>query len=115
MRALILDDDPMASYVLVLHLKRKMKGKFSYSIETSPICAVDRLQKKERFDLIITDYNMGEMTGYEVASVARRVGYRCPIIYMTALDITGDYIVDKVIRKPILESDVADLARFLNG
>ncbi len=44
--------------------------------------AIDRITEN-RYDLIVTDWNMPQFTGLDVIKAARQNGHKCPIILQT--------------------------------
>ena len=57
---------------------------------------------KGHFDLIVTDYQMPEMTGIELATIIRNQGFDIPIIMITASQILPEEssVVNEVLAKP---------------
>jgi CheY-like chemotaxis protein len=76
----------------------------------------------QRFDLVLTDEVMPEMTGTELAMAVHQLCPKLPIVLMTAYsgNIHADQLraagISEVINKPLLSARLADcLARHLNG
>lgn len=66
---LIVDDDKVVREFLQEFLKLKLHGFEVHSVNNG-ISALNLL-KKERFDIIITDYSMPEMNGIELTKIVR--------------------------------------------
>jgi len=76
----------------------------------------------DRFDAILTDEAMPELTGSELAREVRRLRPAMPIILMTGygggklMDQATEIGVNEVLRKPLRRRDLADsLSRILDG
>lgn len=79
---LIVDDD----HVLGANLKELLSG-----CGYRPTCTLSgtealRLVKKEDFQLVLTDYKMPEMNGFEVIKSIKMIKQELPVILMTASD-----------------------------
>jgi CheY-like chemotaxis protein len=84
---LLVDDDET-----ILHLySDTLKGVgFTVTRERSPIDALDRIMKQQKFDLLITDIRMVEMDGWTLIDTIRKdldiSELVLPIIVMSAYD-----------------------------
>jgi len=71
--------------------------------------------KRDRFDLVITDYFMPEMRGDEMAANLRRLAPSQPILMLTgsaeALD-TSKLLINALLRKPF---SIGDLRQAIGG
>ena len=113
---LFVDDE-----LTVLSVIAKMVIKLGFSIETmsSPLQALELFhQNPARFDIIITDLTMPEMTGIELAEKLHGARPQLPIILMTGygkdLEQTtplSHYGICKLLKKPV---KMADLASTIN-
>lgn len=112
MRVLIVDDDPVSNYILVLHLKKNGPRGIHYSIETCPLATLERLKRYDPFDIIFLDLVMPKMTGTELMEAARKLGYTCPIILVTARKMDAPKGFDAALQKPIISEEIKGL---LNG
>ena len=75
-KILVIDDEPAVATVIT-HMLRD----YDTSAETDPRRAVDRIAHGERFDLILCDLNMPEMSGRDVyEAVQREYGGRPPMM-----------------------------------
>jgi len=79
---LVVDDDPLANRIAMSALSR---ANLIGQAAENPIAALELLSKK-RFDLVLLDIEMPQMTGFEVCRKLRSMpGYeRTPVIYVTA-------------------------------
>ncbi len=105
----------------VLKIMTMMVTKLGFSIEAirSPLLALDLFrQNPERFDIIITDLTMPEMTGIELAEKLHKTKPQLPVILMTGygkdLEQTtplSHYGICKFLKKPF---KLAELASTIN-
>ena len=72
---LLVDDEPDLLEVAKIHLERS--GSFSVDTCESAPCALSSLQKK-RYDAIIADYDMPDMTGLELVRMLADKGCHAP-------------------------------------
>lgn len=118
-RVLVVDDHPIN-----LFFAKKLLAKFGLSSVDTAESGKDALNLIEngRYDLVITDCQMPEMDGYEVARIIRKdlKNTHMPVIAMTANAMVGDKDkciaagMDDYISKPINESRMAEvLAKWL--
>ena len=77
----LVDDEP-----LVVRALSRMLGDEGYVIlpHDDPTKVVARFNAGERPDLLITDHDMPEMTGFSLAAAARELGYQGPILVLSA-------------------------------
>ena len=66
-KILVIDDEPAVATVIA-----RMLRDYDTSAETDPRRAVDRIAHGERFDLILCDLNMPEMSGRDVYEAVQR-------------------------------------------
>jgi CheY-like chemotaxis protein len=85
-RVLVLDDDQAMAQTAVLILNRL--GYESQS-ETNPAKSIRRILDNE-FDLLLTDYRMPGLNGFQVAHLLRTMGSMIPIILHTGEEGTFD-------------------------
>ncbi len=102
-RILIVDDDPM-----VLGMVSKMMQRIGYQTTTAMdgLMALNFL-KKGPYDLVITDYNMPFIDGYELADQIKETHFGTKVIVMTGncdedvLDmLKASNIIDGFLLKP---------------
>jgi len=80
-RVLFVDDDNALGIAFCRSLSRRgLEAVWS----SSPIEALDRLSR-ERFDVVVTDYNMSPLTGTEFLERARAQGVTTPFMLVTAV------------------------------
>jgi len=82
--------------------------------------ALDVLARDSAFDAVLTDHNMPEMDGLTLAKHIRERGFDFPIVLLTsdpagARESEGYDIMDAVIQKPILRSDLYRQLNALSG
>ena len=104
-RILFVDDEVSSTRMMTAMLK-----KFGFEIQTSnsPIDAIALLKLDPgKFDLVITDLTMPEMTGTDLATELHRINPRIPIILMTGYEKDlGDTKtlrnsgISKILKKP---------------
>jgi two-component system cell cycle sensor histidine kinase/response regulator CckA len=110
---LLVDDESAIREVITMMIK-----KIGFSIETmgSPKMALDAFhQQPERFDLIITDLTMPEMTGIEFATEVHKTRPQLPVILMTGYGKNIDTInpdksnISRVLIKPVKMRQLASV------
>ncbi len=87
---LIVGDDPNLRESLAEQLR--LHEEFDIGEAGSGGEAIERA-KSQRFDLVLLDVGLPDMDGREVCKVMRRVGYKMPIIMLTAADTDADTIL----------------------
>lgn len=87
-RVLIVDDDEDIAELISLILK---KEKIESVIVNNPL-EVKKIVMKEKFDLILLDIMMPELSGVELCAKIRD-DVRCPIVFLTA----KNELVDKIV------------------
>ncbi len=119
-RLLIAEDNPAAAGVLQFTLS---KAGFQVEVATNGRLAITKLQA-EKFDAIITDYQMPGATGEEVIQAARAgsPNEETPIILCSAkgleldtVELTNTYQLAKIIYKPFSPRDVVKIVSELPG
>lgn len=107
-RILVVDDDPMVCDCVVMLL---VFAGYQVDTATSGRAALEKLQK-DNFDLVFTDYTMPEMKGDELATAAKELSPRLPVVIITgnaALLAEPAKLppgVDFLIAKPFLLDDL---------
>ncbi len=109
---LLVDDDPA-----LLRVMTKMIIKIGFTVQAlnSPLQAVELFtQNPAKFDLLITDLIMPEMTGIELAEELHKTEARIPIILMTGYGKDIDpamlghcYGISQFLKKPVKLTDMA--------
>ncbi len=87
---LIVEDDPNLRESLAEQLR--LHEEFDIREAGSGGEAIERA-KSQRFDLVLLDVGLPDMDGREVCKVMRRIGYKMPIIMLTAADTDADTIL----------------------
>lgn len=113
LRVLIVDDEPMVRSVLGKLLR--LRG-HSVTEAESGASGLDCLADG-RFDVIITDQGMPEMSGREFAAKARDNGIALPIVLLTGDTHAGgaDECISAVLAKPFRINEVEDTITSLVG
>jgi CheY-like chemotaxis protein/predicted regulator of Ras-like GTPase activity (Roadblock/LC7/MglB family) len=81
-RILIVDDDPDLLF-LVAHGLKNLGSDYRVSTASSGGAALEQVQK-QRFDLVVTDYMMPEITGIDLVRQVREISPDTHFILMTA-------------------------------
>ncbi|NTW52087.1 MAG: PAS domain S-box protein [Chlorobiaceae bacterium] len=103
---LFVDDEPASIQIMTL-----MMNKIGYTIhsESSPARALELYKENPaRFDLVITDLTMPEMTGIQLAGELHKTNPELPIILMTGYGKVFDqatsfshYGINRLLKKPV--------------
>jgi DNA-binding NtrC family response regulator len=109
---LFIEDEPT-----VLKMMTMMITKLGFKIQamSSPLQALELFRKNpERFDLVITDLTMPEMTGIELARELHKTTPQLPVILMTGYekDIEhsnhlSHYGISQFLKKPVTMTQMA--------
>jgi CheY-like chemotaxis protein/signal transduction histidine kinase len=102
-----------------LYVARGLMSPYGLSIETAAtgVEAVNKIKNGAQFDIIFMDHFMPEMDGIEAAKIIRELGYKQPIVALTANAVSGQAEMflsegfDGFISKPI---DIRQLNETLN-
>lgn len=82
MRILVVDDEPDLCEILCFNLSNEgVESECAYSAEA----ALEMIHSGRRFDLILLDVMMEQMSGYDMARQLRNEGNDIPVIFLTAL------------------------------
>lgn len=91
---------------------------YEVSTEQRPVAALELFQSQpQRFDLVITDQTMPEMTGLELAIAMMRIRPDIPIILCTGYsnlvneEVATAQGIAKFVYKPLTRSRIAKLVR----
>jgi two-component system cell cycle response regulator CpdR len=100
-KVLVVDDDP-----LVLDVTAQMLEELGCEVvmTTNPHLALVLLAGND-FEILITDINMPEMSGYELAERARRASEHLAVMLLSGRETDGHGF--PMIRKPFLQEDLA--------
>ncbi|NTU68390.1 MAG: PAS domain S-box protein [Chlorobiaceae bacterium] len=103
---LFIDDEQAAVQIMTI-----MLGKLGFSVEakSSPMEALRIFRENpDRFDLVITDLTMPEMTGLQLAEELRKTRPNLPVILMTGYGKNIEYTmplnrygISKLLKKPV--------------
>jgi two-component system cell cycle response regulator CpdR len=109
-KVLLVDDDP-----LVLDVIAGMLEDLGCEVvmTTNPRLALDLLAGDEGLKILITDINMPEMNGYELAEKARRAREDLKVIVLSGRE-TDDRGLP-MIHKPFLQEDLARVMEHTTG
>jgi CheY-like chemotaxis protein len=99
-KVLVVDDDP-----LVLDVTAQMLEELGCEVvmTTNP-CLALALLAGNGFEILITDINMPEMSGYELAERARRECHNLGVMLLSGRETDGHGF--PMIRKPFLQEDL---------
>ena len=109
-KVLVVDDDP-----LVLDVIAGMLEDLGCEVvmTTNPRLALDLLAADEALELLITDINMPEMSGYELAEKAKRARANLAVIVLSGRETSGHGF--PMIQKPFLPEDLARVMEHTAG
>jgi CheY-like chemotaxis protein len=82
-RILIVDDDKEILLMLDFALK-KLGPDYEIVTAKGSVEALNKIEQEKRFDLVVTDYVMKEITGVDLARAVRRISPGTPVVLMTA-------------------------------
>jgi len=110
---LLVDDEP-----IVRKMGQEMLQSLGYNVSVfaNPVLALQRLLESDDIALLVTDLNMPEMTGVELAKALKREKPNIPVVlYSGNFDLLDDSAlidgtIDKLLQKPFR---VEDLSRFV--
>ena len=85
-RVLVVDDAPQIADA-VANILRRLNYEVAVDITSSAHEALSRVQQGA-YSLIITDYQMPDMSGLELAQAVRRISPDMPIVLMSGDDIS---------------------------
>ncbi len=114
-RILIVDDEPNFAKMLSISL-RKLGKEFTFDTAHNGGEALLKL-KQATYSLLITDYNMPDMTGLDLASMVRQVSPGTQVVLMTAFgtDMLRDKIakakLDAFIDKPFDLNQIREIVK----
>jgi CheY-like chemotaxis protein len=113
---ILLVDDEKA----IVEMARVMLTRLGYTVEAdlSPLAALERfLREPRRFDLVITDMSMPQMTGLELAESIKVANPAVPVILCTGFgaELTPERAtatgIDGCLIKPIAKLEMAGMVR----
>src|SRR5262249_53971331 len=83
-RVLAVDDDPVCNHVMLTTLRR---ANFAITNIENPVVAL-KLLENNRYDLVLLDVNMPDLSGFEVCMKLRQLPHckTIPIIFVTAFN-----------------------------
>jgi CheY-like chemotaxis protein len=109
-RVLVVDDD-----ALVLEVTAAMLNDLGCEVVTA-LCGDDALQRLERdqsIEILITDINMPKMDGYQLVDRAHAIRSGLKVIMLSGREPEGHGF--PFIRKPFLEEDLFETMRRTTG
>jgi len=113
---IILCDDEAS----ITKMTGKMLEHMGYEVDTfnsSRIALHEIINNKNKYNLLISDLTMPEMTGVELACSIRKKGIDIPIMIMTGFgdSLSGDMVercgIKEVVSKPIIMNELAAIVR----
>jgi CheY-like chemotaxis protein len=107
---LVVDDDP-----LVLDLMTEILEGMGCAVTTaySGTQALKVLEQNPRIDLLVSDINMPELSGYELAERAKRIRRGLHVLFVSGRETSGHGF--PIIRKPFLKEDLISVMRHTTG
>ena len=107
---LVVDDDPNVLQTVVLMLEEL--GCEVVSVE-SGLEALDQLRQNDRIEVLITDINMPEMDGHELAHRAKRIRPQLRVLQLSGRERRRDGF--PMVRKPFSLEDLAITMQHTTG
>ncbi|MCB0211108.1 MAG: response regulator [Anaerolineae bacterium] len=109
---LIVDDDPDLTYIISMGLA-KFDDYSVIDVAHNGKEAVAKIQEKS-YDLVITDYHMPDMSGFDVAESVRKHSPKAQVMLMTAygsseLQAEAVDVMDGYINKPFTISQIREI------
>jgi DNA-binding response OmpR family regulator len=103
LKILVVDDDPLIGEIVARYLT---KDHHFAEVECEPQAALDHLSA-EHFDLLITDQDMPDMTGGELAVASKKISPTTRVMLLTGFGAherpaEGASAIDLVVGKPIV-------------
>jgi CheY-like chemotaxis protein len=109
-KVLVVDDEPLVLDVIAQTLEELG---CEVVMTTDPRLALDLLAGDERLEILITDINMPEMSGYELAEKAKRARKNLGVIVLSGRETEPHGF--PMIRKPFLQEDLARTMEHTTG
>jgi CheY-like chemotaxis protein len=114
---LVVDDDPS----LVASLRRCLENDHDVATELSGRRALDRIRSGERFDAIISDLSMPDVTGTQLYGTLKSEFPKqaAKVIFMTAGVLSpetmefAEKVVDRLFEKPLVLAELRETIRRL--
>jgi signal transduction histidine kinase/ActR/RegA family two-component response regulator len=112
---LFVDDEPM-----IARLGKRILQRYGYRVTTAtrPLEALGVFaQEPQRFDIVITDQTMPQMTGKQLALELKRIRADVPIIGISGFDgdthpeLTSDGVIGEWLAKPLVGEDLSSSIR----
>lgn len=113
-RILVVDDDPDMLF-LVAHGIKTLGSNYQVSTAASANAALEQVNK-QRFDLIVTDYMMPEMTGLDLVPQVRQISPQTQFVMITAhhdtnriRDVVGNLNIGGFVGKPFILPELLEV------
>ena len=94
-KILVIDDSKESRFILIKQLTKIFNEKFLLREADSFKSAIKQI-KKEKFDLIISDYYLDDFVGTDITDYCNSNDYKVPFIFITVS--LNDNLFDKVIK-----------------
>ncbi|MGK0220118.1 MAG: signal transduction histidine kinase, partial [Planctomycetota bacterium] len=82
-RVLAIDDDPVDLELLKRYLGKIEEPEIIFSGHHRPDHALVEIKQEEPFDVVLLDYFLGAMTGFDAMELVKRVDPDLPVIFLT--------------------------------
>jgi len=118
-RIMVVDDEEV-----LVRMAKQMLENLGYTVDakTSSLEALEAFQAQpDRFDLVLTDNIMPQMTGFKLAKELKQIRADIPIILCTGFSDTAQIMmskvsgISKVVMKPIVMREIAETIRTVLG